>query len=60
MRVVLFMSVFMFSLSCLFSLEDKLFDMDEVFMVRKRAIMVYLTGSVFSLVIAILYDKLIY
>lgn len=60
MRGILFVCVFLFTLSCLFSVEDKLFDMNKVFMVKKQAIMVYLTGSAFSLVIAMIYDNLIY
>lgn len=60
MRVILFVCVFLFTLSCLFSVEDKFLDMDRIFMVKKKAIIVYVTGSLLALIVAILYDSLIY
>ena len=60
MRIILFVCVFLFTLSCLFSVKDKLLDMDRIFMVKKGAIIVYVTGSLLAFVIAILYDSLIY
>ena len=56
----MFVCVFLFTLSCLFSVEDKFLDMDRIFMVKKKAIIVYVTGSLLALIVAILYDSLIY
>lgn len=60
MRSILFICVFLFSLSCLFSIEDKLFDMEKVFMVKKQTIIIYITSSIIAIIVAVLYDCWLY
>lgn len=60
MRIILFVCVFLFSLSCLFSIEDKLFDMEKVFMIKKRTMIMYIISSIIAIVVAILYDYWLY
>lgn len=60
MRVILFVCVFLFSLSCLFSIEDKIFDMEKIFALKSKTIYVYVASSAVAVMIAILYDGLLY
>ncbi|MEX0058110.1 hypothetical protein [Clostridium butyricum] len=58
--IVLFIVIFLFTLSCVFSIVDKIYNINEVFMVKKKVIKLYTISSMISLLCSLSYCWIVY
>ncbi len=54
-----FIVAFLFSLSCVFSIVAKLYDVDEIFNSKSKTIKLLLISSIVSLIFAVIYLEVI-